>query len=784
MTDADADARNYQDIQSATTGTRQIPIGRMIQQSHHDLVVHHQMTPDMANSSANTSLLMTQNDQLMQEYTRSLAEMQRARDDIDESNVGAIQRSNNNMQNMETRIERLRLARDTLNQQLSEITDDEEQVQEREPTATTPTEPHSVVVVNGPQPLLQQPQQPQPLQQPLQPLQQPQQPQQPHLPVITLQGQLTRFSGSQPQFRTIELTHGMTNVRMNINGSGHQVVTTRNAQGQQFQTIPRVSLPPLEPQLLPFERSATDDDTSEEQQRFKCTICYEFMQDPSTCGECSSRFCYRCICQAVTGRPVGQNKCPTCRFELTSGAIQRDAALFKEIQHAPRISCANEGCDAVLQLTEVQAHETRCGFVRLRCRYAPFGCAWTGLRHNLPLHEDVCDVARVSHLVEHFRQSRADHQHIIGHLQQRLSGTTAMVEVHSRLLGRFHPHPTNIIDLLDIVYIATCTPAVLLFTKDVWRMFLAGDQGRAAVSNFLYLLPTFVLIARCSAICYRLFLAVEEVKDIWDPMEQVLISMTIVLLGVLIALCFILDSTSCTTFSKYTLRHVGRKFLEDFAALALCVVVYIVIGFDATLIKAGMVWILLCISTCFFPPLVTTVLCRMSGAADIEYSTEKLLVTGRAAAVVIFGLRYGLLVYILGLLPVLDSFFILQLAMRQFGLPTAWNMTMCCELLLPEIALEFQLFYVGTRSAVKALELAVDKRAGLDTVLAVILLPILNRVVYQLTFCGFEMGNKLFQSAQTELLPNQMGVRNEYNGMGVACFALWIMQLGGIAISY
>ena len=651
MTDEGDDDRNNQEIQPETTRTRHIPIGGMIQPTPDDSVVHPSMTPETANSLANTSLLLTLNNELMQDHKQSLTEMQRDRENIDESDIGVFERLNRKIINMENRIERLRTV-------IADL---------------------------------------------------------------------------------------------------------------------------MQTQLLSFEQSPTDGSTPDENQRFQCPICCEFMQDPATCGKCSPRFCYLCIFKAVTDSPVGH--CPTCRLELTSEKIQRDDALCQEIQHAPTISCTNEGCDAVLQLTEVQAHEAQCGFVRLRCRYAPFGCAWKVPRHNLRLHEDGC-VARVSHLEELVRQSRADHQHIIGNLQDLLSGTTAMVDVHSQLIGQFHPHPTNLIDLLDIVYTATCTPAVLLFTNDFWRMFLAYDQGRAAVSNFLYLLPTFVLIARCSTTCYRLFLAVGEVKDSWDPTKQVLIPGTIVLLGVLIAVCFILDNASCTTFSKYTLRHVEHKFLEEIAALALCVIVFIMIGFDATFIKAGTVWILMCLSTCFFPPIVTTILCQMSGATGIDISTEKLLVTGRAAAVVIFGLRYGLLVHILGFLPVLDSFFMWQLAMRQFDLPSAWNKSMACELLLQEILWDFQLYYVGTRSAVKALELTVDKRSALDTLLVLFLLPVLNRVVVQLTFCGFKMGNKLFQSAQTELLPDQMSVHNAYNEMGVACCACWMMQLCGIALSY
>ena len=54
-------------------------------------------------------------------------------------------------------------------------------------------------------------------------------------------------------------------------------------------------------------------------ERYKCEICYEYMNDPVGCGKCASRFCRACL-QRVHDSDVQKQqptKCPVCRCEYT-----------------------------------------------------------------------------------------------------------------------------------------------------------------------------------------------------------------------------------------------------------------------------------------------------------------------------------------------------------------------------------------------------------------------------------------------------------------------------------
>ena len=113
-------------------------------------------------------------------------------------------------------------------------------------------------------------------------------------------------------------------------------------------------------------------------------------------------------------------KCPTCRCEFQGQDIQRDGELRDRMQRANTVPCQYRGCHAQLALNQVASHEQTCLFVPLKCRYSTFGCEWRGTRQDLPSHELTCSLMQVSAFVEQFRQARADHEHALGHLQQRV----------------------------------------------------------------------------------------------------------------------------------------------------------------------------------------------------------------------------------------------------------------------------------------------------------------------------------------------------------------------------
>lgn len=149
------------------------------------------------------------------------------------------------------------------------------------------------------------------------------------------------------------------------------------------------------------------------------TLYTEFLQDPASCGKCSSRFCFTCI-QRVAQQSKTPAKCPTCRCEFQLADITRDTALAERMQRANTVSCQYQGCHAQLSLTQVAAHEQSCVFVPIKCRYASFGCEWKGIRQTLAQHEVSCPLMQVSQLVQQFRQLRANHEYTLYQLQSRV----------------------------------------------------------------------------------------------------------------------------------------------------------------------------------------------------------------------------------------------------------------------------------------------------------------------------------------------------------------------------
>jgi len=258
------------------------------------------------------------------------------------------------------------------------------------------------------------------------------------------------------------------------------------------------------------------------------SIITEYLQDPASCGRCASRFCYSCIRRvAETANTNAPAKCPTCRCEFRLGDILRDEDLRERMNRANTVSCLYQGCTAQLPLNQVAAHEQSCVFVPLKCRYATFGCDWKGTRQTLAEHEATCSLMQVSGLVQQFRQTRADHEQALSHLQSRVRGVTlngscgwyttsavnstlapflslqiaasnAMMELHASLIRRLQKRNYHPGDILDLIYTATCTPAQFIYTKDVWRSLTACRLSRGFLCNVLTLLPTTLLVLRVS----------------------------------------------------------------------------------------------------------------------------------------------------------------------------------------------------------------------------------------------------------------------------------------------
>jgi hypothetical protein len=286
-------------------------------------------------------------------------------------------------------------------------------------------------------------------------------------------------------------------------------------------TIPRIPLTPLEAQAIPYIRrnDAMDknegdslDMDDENYDKYLCTICYEFLANPSSCGKCSSRFCYACLVRVATTNNSTSlagsttnlhqvSKCPGCRTLLTVEGIVRDSVLQEELRAANlQVLCSYPGCGQRLPAGSVKEHELSCEYTPLRCKNSTLGCTWNGVRKNLEHHlSHHCPLERVAGLVEQFRQNRADHQAAILGLQRSQNMSSQLTQVNSDLMRRLLPSSTNIFDLAYLTYTASCTTPYFLYSSDIWRSFLGppgATESRAMLSNLLYLLPTIFNVCR------------------------------------------------------------------------------------------------------------------------------------------------------------------------------------------------------------------------------------------------------------------------------------------------
>ena len=329
-------------------------------------------------------------------------------------------------------------------------------------------------------------------------------------------------------------------VAMTNNSTG---VTVTHHQSPFNNALHVVQLNPLVPQPLPFtnnnESSSSQgngdnegDDDDEAMSHFKCAICYEFMKEPSGCGntDCSSRFCYSCLHRVASGvdssnsnsaNSAAAARCPTCRKSFPEGGgIVRDENLAIEIFNAPTIKCRYyPQCKEQLRLPLIADHEKQCLHVPLKCRYAPYGCKWTGKRGELSQHEqNTCSLAKVSVLVEQVRDIRANYNHRINMIQQQTVGAIRMNNVHHQNLHRDQLQSTsNVIELFYYCYLVMClTPHFLSSKKERYVAYYRTNNGRAAVFNFMTLLPTFITSFMVTISGYKRFISFLENDNVHD----------------------------------------------------------------------------------------------------------------------------------------------------------------------------------------------------------------------------------------------------------------------------
>jgi hypothetical protein len=261
-----------------------------------------------------------------------------------------------------------------------------------------------------------------------------------------------------------------------------------------------------------------------------CLLFYiaEFMEDPAGCGKCDNRYCHLCLLRVVNDasnngandnsnhddEPTQSVKCPCCRSNFSKEEIVRDMDLRRRMNLEENITCSFAGCGISVPLAELRQHEATCPCLLMRCRYATFGCTWTGPKRDLVSHEagngsnssgdsdrGCVYAGALGVLVDQFRQSRADHGHAILQLRHQMLQTNQMIQMqqHTFMARLLQTRSiSNAADIVTFVHMITCHPSRFWVTRDQWKSLYHTPEARGTICNILFLLPTFALILRVS----------------------------------------------------------------------------------------------------------------------------------------------------------------------------------------------------------------------------------------------------------------------------------------------
>ncbi|XP_028415448.1 uncharacterized protein LOC114538467 [Dendronephthya gigantea] len=126
---------------------------------------------------------------------------------------------------------------------------------------------------------------------------------------------------------------------------------------------------------------------------FKCTICFNVLNDPKSCQNNQHYFCNACIHQYVQNY---SQTCPECRQELTVETLVTPPRILLNCISELRIKCdhVERGCTARVQLEKLKNHLEECGFAPVTC--ANDGCdAVVNKRDRIHHETELCEFRRV-----------------------------------------------------------------------------------------------------------------------------------------------------------------------------------------------------------------------------------------------------------------------------------------------------------------------------------------------------------------------------------------------------
>ncbi|GAX18800.1 hypothetical protein FisN_26Hh100 [Fistulifera solaris] len=469
----------------------------------------------------------------------------------------------------------------------------------------------------------------------------------------------------------------MVAIRVDRNGPEGRVAVHLETEEVMRQ---RNQVPPLEPIILPDgQQTISSSDASHairEAERFTCGICYEYMEMPSSCGQCSGRFCKECLIKVKQSQ---RGLCPICRKPI--GEIQEDTELAQAMDEAPSIPCRFEGCNASLSLRQVKQHEhSECQMVSVFCRYKEYGCSWKGRRCDLVNHEaGDCTLAKVSGLVDRVRTMAAERESIAREMAMRMSSLGLAVNHEREMTRRQTARSTsNPIDILSFIIQVTCCSPSLMQARETWVNLYATTKARAAVFNWITLVPTILLVGRLIWRDYSRFLFVlchpqfkfdsidQDTADVLIDSALGIVALTLVTLLLGVSLLF--DNKSNECWDSFAFPFVTRPIpVMLYTTTASSFLMYSLIftmvdGF----FLSGYLALVLFTATAVLPISIASLSCKLSRAV----STPLGFLTGRVAPPLLFGLRYAFVVHMTDAVSCFDALCLLHLLDGQFNLLT------------------------------------------------------------------------------------------------------------------
>ena len=248
------------------------------------------------------------------------------------------------------------------------------------------------------------------------------------------------------------------------------------------------------------------------------------------------------------------------------------------------------------------------------------------------------------------------------------------------------------------------------------------------------------------------------------------------------------DGKTSVSWSRFRIPRLGRQILmRDAMAISTFAIHLAAFEYNGSGIKSVFLWFLVALSTTFFPSYLLT-MAHVANNTPLPVKPNQLFELARTVGPILLGLRHGLVTSLFPFPHCLDAAFAVVLLQPVL---LKWS----DELTQPELFLsecpKFLLHgYAGARMSYSFFRFKAGLVSAhhtqleiLDSVLALLLLLVVNFFLNKLYALGIVLGTKSAQEAKSDVIVGSLTPRRDYNGYGMAVFGLWIFLLTGTVLT-